>query len=152
MQPLPVLPLALPNLALYIQAALDESRRASGADSRSRLKDLVRASDNNRAVGQVDRPDLLNEKGVGGARGSSSSGGGNVGPPVNSPQAEIGGPSELSKRRDDAGRYGFFSKLLGKNKPQRGVKDEVFEGSSSLLPRSCEIADDLSLNSCAIPR
>ena len=47
----------------------------------------------------------------------------------------------MSKRRDDAGRPGFFSKLLGKNKTQAGVNDEAFERSTSLLG-ICAIADN----------
>lgn len=142
MQPLPVLPLALPNLAPYLQAALDESRQTSGSDSRSRLRGLVQASDNSKAVGQIERPGLFGVIGMSSSGSSSSGGSGNVGPPVNGTH-EIGGPSRLPKRKDDAGRPGFFSKWLGKNKPQGGVNDEAFERSAFLLPSFCAIADSL---------
>jgi len=125
-QPLPVLPLALPNLAPYLQAALDESRQTSGSDSRSRLRGLVQASDNIKAVGQFERPGLFSVIGMSSSGSSSSGGSGSGGPPVNSTYVDIGGPSRLYKR-SDAGRPGFFSKLLGKNKTQAGVNDEAFE-------------------------
>ena len=133
-QPLPVLPLALPNLAPYLQAALDESRQTGGSDSRSRLRGLVQASDNSKAVGQIERPGLFSMIGMSSSGSSSSGGSGSVAPPVNNTYVEIGGPSKLPKRRDDAGRPGFFSKWLGKNKPQGGVNNEAYDRSASLLP------------------
>ena len=132
-QPLPVLPLALPNLTPYLQAALDESRQTGGSDSRSRLKGLVHATENCKPVGQFERPGLLSVIGMSGSGSSSSGGSGNGAPPVNNTQVEIGGPSKLSRRRDDSNRPGFFSKLLGKNKNQGGVNDETFVRSASLL-------------------
>jgi hypothetical protein len=81
----------------------------------------------------VERPNLLSVIGMSNNVTSPTGGSNSVGPPVNSAQLEIGGPSRLSKRRDDAGRPGFFSKLLGKNRPQAGVNDEAFDRSASPL-------------------
>lgn len=151
-QPLPILPLALHNLAPYLQAALDESRNTSGSDSRSRLRGLVQASDNSKPAGQLDRPGLLSVIGISSSGSSSSAGSGSGGPPVNNTHVEIGGPSRLSKRRDDAGRPGFFSKLLGKNKPQGGVNNETFVRSMSFLLGICAIADNPLLKSYTFQR
>jgi len=122
-QPLPVLPLALPNLAPYLQAALDESRQVNNSDSRSRLKGLVQASDGTRMPVYGFLGAMRMNSGGSAPGGGSSNGG----PPVNHTQMEVGGPSRLSKRRDDAGRAGFFAKLLGKNKNTGGINDEAYE-------------------------
>ena len=151
-QPLPVLPLALPNLTPYLQAALDESRQISSSDSRSRLRGLVQASDNSKPAGQFERPGILSVIGMGSSGSSSSGGSGSGGPPVNNTQIEVGGPSRLTKRRDDASRPGFFSKWLGKNKPQGGVNDEAYERSMSLLLGICTIADNPLLKSYTFQR
>ena len=151
-QPLPILPLALPNLAAYLQAALDQSRQMSGSDSRSRLRGLVQACDNSKAVGPVERPGFLGAIGITSSGSPSSGGSSSSGPPVSHNQMEIGRPPRLSKRRDDTGRPGFFSKLLGKNKSQAGVNDEAFERSASPLLGFWAIADNLPLNSYAFPR
>lgn len=42
--PLPILPLSMPNLAPYLQAALEEATRAPDRDTRQRLVKLVNAS------------------------------------------------------------------------------------------------------------
>ncbi len=156
-QPLPVLPLALPNLAPYLQAALDESRYMNGSDSRCRLRGLVQACENHKPVPQFERPGLLSVIGMSGigmsGSGSSPSGGsGSGGPPVNNNQVEIFGPTRLSKRRDEPSRPGFFSKLLGKNKNQGGVNDEAYDRSASLLRGFCANTNSPSLNSYTFPR
>lgn len=151
-QPLPILPLALPNLERYLQASLDESRHANGSDSRSRLRALVQACENNKPVAQFERPGLLSVIGMSGSGSSSSGGSGSGPPPVNNTQVEIGGPTRLSKRKDDTSRPGFFSKLLGKNKNQGGVNDEAYDRSASLLRGFCAIADSPSLNSHTFQR
>jgi len=134
MQPLPVLPLALPNLAPYLQAALEESRQMRSSDSRSRLRSLVQASDTSKAVGQLERPGLLSVIGMSSGGSSSSGGSGSGGPPVNIIQEGMGGPPKMARRRDDAGRPGFLTKWLGKSKNQESVNDHVIDWSMSLLP------------------
>lgn len=152
--PLPVLPLALPNLAPYLQAALDESRHMSGSDSRCRLRGLVQACENHKPVPQFERPGLLSVIGMSSGGNSSSGGSGSGGPPVNNNQVEIGGPTRLSKRREEPSRPGFFSKLLGKNKNQfqGGVNDEAYDRSGFLLRGFCVITNSPSLNSYTFPR
>jgi hypothetical protein len=124
----------------------------NGSDSRSRLRGLVQASDTSRAIGQFDRPGFLGVIGISSSGSTSSGGSSSGGTPGNHAQVEIGGPSKLSKRRDDAGRPGFFSKLLGKNKNQGGANDEAFERSAYPFFGFCIIADNLALNSYAFPR
>jgi hypothetical protein len=142
-QPLPILPLALHNLAPYLQASLDESRRMSGSDSRSRLRGLVQACENNKRVEQFDCPGLLSVIWRSVSGGSSSGGSSSGLPPTNNTQVEIGGPERLSKRKDETSRPGFFHKLLGKNKNQEGVNDKAFDRSASLLRGFRAIADSL---------
>ena len=150
--PLPVLPLALPNLAPYLQAALDESRLMNGSDSRCRLRGLVQACENHKPVPQFERPGLLSVIGMSGGGNPSSGANGGGPPPVNNNQVEIGGPTRLSKRRDEPSRPGFFSKLLGKNKNQGGVNDEAYDRSASFLRGFCAITNSPSLNSYTFPR
>jgi len=149
--PLPVLPLALPNLAPYLHASLEESRRTSGSDPKTRLRYLVQACENHKPVGQFERPGLLSVIGMGGSGGPSNGGSSSSAPPVNPPM-EIGGPAKLSKQKGDTSRTGFFSKLLGKKPVQGGGNDDVADQSASCFCGFCAFADSPSLNSYTFQR
>ncbi|CCA70156.1 related to kinetoplast-associated protein KAP [Serendipita indica DSM 11827] len=98
-KPLPVLPLSLPHLAPYLNAALAESARSN--DSRARLQKLVQAS-------VVATPTSLIRNPFGSAMGSSSSSHGSVHQDHELP----GGPIRMVDSSSGGHRKGFITRIF----------------------------------------
>lgn len=114
--PLPVLPLALPNLAPYLQAALEESQRCS--DSRARLSKLVNATtqaamtaQSHSSVPQVIAPMLST-----------------IAPNERTRMGQE--PVRIQQENSSGSKGGFFSRVFkpkGSNHKGKGLNDGMYD-------------------------